>query len=70
MDRKFTYTKRPCSICGQRITANGFAMIAHLRKHVREGVINERSIDGRPAFAKPSEGLAGFKDQSRAGNYF
>lgn len=66
------YIKRPCGICSKLITANGLAMTAHLRKHVREGKLIERCMDGRPAFASPDDvgTLTAMKDQSRVGHYF
>ena len=37
-----TYRKVECYICGKRIGNAGFATAAHLRKHVREGILIER----------------------------
>lgn len=65
------YIKRPCGICGKLVTANGLAMTSHLRMHVREGKLIERSLGGRPAFGSPGEELlTSMKDQSRVGHYF
>lgn len=36
-----TYSKGKCGICGQVVSYNGFAMVSHLRKHVREGKLIE-----------------------------
>lgn len=37
-----TYSKRQCWFCKQSVSAAGAAWNAHMRKHVREGVAEER----------------------------
>lgn len=33
-----TYGKKPCPLCGKRVSVNGLARSSHLNKHVREGL--------------------------------
>lgn len=33
----FSYTSGPCDVCGKRLTAAGFARIAHEDMHIRNG---------------------------------
>lgn len=46
---KFFY-KRPCNMCGQRVSNAGFAQASHKRKHVREGLMVEVTDFGSLAF--------------------
>lgn len=36
-----TYSRRTCSVCKQEITAAGAAFVSHMRKHAREGAVEE-----------------------------
>jgi hypothetical protein len=41
-----TYSTTKCYICGKVHSMNGLARTNHLRKHVREGILEEYRVSG------------------------
>jgi hypothetical protein len=41
-----TYSRRKCYVCGKVHSVNGLARVNHMRKHVREGIMEEYKVDG------------------------
>jgi hypothetical protein len=41
-----TYSTIKCYVCGKEHSMNGLARVNHLRKHVREGILEETRVEG------------------------
>ena len=50
-----TYGDAVCGICGKKIKRNGFAMISHVRSHVKDGDLIEMPFSSPPQFKKDNE---------------
>jgi len=54
-----TYNRGPCWVCGKDISCAGFARTAHMRMHVRQGLVIEEVT--RQWFGRRFEELRTFK---------
>ncbi len=49
----FSYGTAACGVCGKSIKRNGFAMVSHMRFHVRNGTHEEMTTrEAKPEFRK------------------
>lgn len=53
-----SYTKDLCDYCDELVSNAGAARVAHLRGHVRAGLLEERKVGGRVLFDATVKGRA------------
>lgn len=51
------YSKKVCAYCGAVITSAGYPYVNHMRRHVREGLVEERRRDTNLEFIETPKGF-------------
>jgi len=40
-----TYFKKPCFVCGQRVTSNGLGFSGHMGGHISAGLVRRQTVE-------------------------